>query len=426
MKKKWILNFSALVLVCIFTTFVVGVDRYAENNARANMENHARVVSDDLWNFNVRGITDYLTLAADSYGYQKLVVTDFKGQLFWSHQDRNLGWITEKLIRLNLITKKRLVAPVMYGDMMIGAVEADWLNKTVFLKAYLFFALVLIYVVIFLYTRIVGKKQTLEENVRIRTHELLDANQSLKQEIEERKRMEEALRESEKKHRFLAENINDVIWTMDLSMKYTYVSPVSSKLHGWSEEELNHLTIEDTLTPESLQTAKHVLGEQLRLAEETGDYNRSVTLILETNSKDGSTLWCEVIASCIVDENKKPLCIMGVTRNITERMRTQRERDMLQKQLERSKKMESLGILAGGVAHDLNNVLSGIVSYPELLLLDLPPESSLYAPIRVIRDSGLKAAAIVEDLLTLARRGVTAHETISLKIGRASCRERVS
>jgi CheY-like chemotaxis protein len=76
--------------------------------------------------------------------------------------------------------------------------------------------------------------------------------------------------------------------------------------------------------------------------------------------------------------------------------------------------MEALGLLAGGVAHDLNNVLSGIVSYPDLLLMQLPEGSELERPLRVMRDSGQKAAAIVQDLLTLARRGVTSYEILNL------------
>ena len=70
--------------------------------------------------------------------------------------------------------------------------------------------------------------------------------------------------------------------------------------------------------------------------------------------------------------------------------------------------------MAGGVAHDLNNVLSGIVSYPDLLLMDLPRESPLRRPIEVIQESGKKAAAIVQDLLTLARRGVSTLEVANL------------
>ena len=76
--------------------------------------------------------------------------------------------------------------------------------------------------------------------------------------------------------------------------------------------------------------------------------------------------------------------------------------------------MEAIGTLAGGVAHDLNNILSGIVSYPELLLMDLEKDSPLVKPILTIQKSGEKAAAIVQDLLTLARRGVAATEVVNL------------
>ncbi len=77
-----------------------------------------------------------------------------------------------------------------------------------------------------------------------------------------------------------------------------------------------------------------------------------------------------------------------------------------ERRLQRVHKMESIGTLAGGVAHDLNNILSGLVSYPELLLMDLPKGSPLRKPIQTIQRSGEKAADIVQDLLTLARRGV--------------------
>jgi nitrogen-specific signal transduction histidine kinase len=86
----------------------------------------------------------------------------------------------------------------------------------------------------------------------------------------------------------------------------------------------------------------------------------------------------------------------------------------LENQLQQSKKMEAIGLLAGGVAHDLNNVLSGIVSYPDLLLMDLEEKSPLRKPILAIKSSGQKAAEIVQDLLTLARRGVENKSVLSL------------
>lgn len=99
---------------------------------------------------------------------------------------------------------------------------------------------------------------------------------------------------------------------------------------------------------------------------------------------------------------------------IEERKAAEIQNTLLQEQLKTSEKMEAIGRLAGSVAHDLNNVLSGVVSYPELLLLDLPEESPLRGKIEIIKNSGEKAAAIVQDLLTLARRNVIQSEVLEL------------
>lgn len=99
---------------------------------------------------------------------------------------------------------------------------------------------------------------------------------------------------------------------------------------------------------------------------------------------------------------------------IAERKRAEKENRELQEKLMRAQKMEAVGGLAGGVAHDLNNILTGMVTYPDLLLMDLPGDSYLRAPLETIRDTGLKAAAVVQDLLTLARQGVLHFEVLNL------------
>ena len=86
----------------------------------------------------------------------------------------------------------------------------------------------------------------------------------------------------------------------------------------------------------------------------------------------------------------------------------------LRKELVQAQKMEALGTLAGGVAHDLNNVLGGIISYPEMLLWQLDKDSPLREPLQEIQAAGRQAAEIVQDLLTLARRGVNVKELINL------------
>jgi CheY-like chemotaxis protein len=97
----------------------------------------------------------------------------------------------------------------------------------------------------------------------------------------------------------------------------------------------------------------------------------------------------------------------GIIRDITEHKK-------LESQLLQAKKLEVVGNLAAGIAHDLNNILSGLVSYPDLLLMDLPADSPLREKIVTIQKSGEKAAVIVQDRLTLARRGVQASEIVDL------------
>ncbi len=97
------------------------------------------------------------------------------------------------------------------------------------------------------------------------------------------------------------------------------------------------------------------------------------------------------------------------------RKRTAKLRES-ERQLHRSQKMEAIGMMAGGVAHDLNNILSGIVSYPELMLLQLPESSELRKPIEAIHDSGKRAAAVVADLLTVARGAASTREAHDINL----------
>lgn len=122
---------------------------------------------------------------------------------------------------------------------------------------------------------------------------------------------------------------------------------------------------------------------------------------------DGSTFDVAVSASLIQDEKDHPVGIMAFFTDIT-------ENKQMEMQLQRAHKMEAIGTLAGGVAHDLNNILSGIVSYPDIILLDLPDDSPLRGLVWKIKESGQKAASVVNDLLTLARRGVAVKEVVNL------------
>ncbi len=233
-------------------------------------------------------------------------------------------------------------------------------------------------------------------------------------EVKERQRIEAALRESEEKHRLMAENIKDVIWTLDMDLNFTYISPAAEKMQGWSVNEYMRFSLDQFMPPESVQVALQTMSETLSHGEKTGDFARHVTLELEQYTKSEGLIQTEVNAAFILNAQGRPCGILGVTRDITERIRAVKERETLQRQLARSKKMEALGLLAGGVAHDLNNILSGIMSYPEVIMMKLPNNSPLIKPLQTIQRSGQRAAAVVNDLVTIARGVASVREVTSL------------
>lgn len=104
----------------------------------------------------------------------------------------------------------------------------------------------------------------------------------------------------------------------------------------------------------------------------------------------------------------------ALEREIAERIRVEEEGRKLTSRLREAEKMEAVGALAGGVAHDLNNILCSVTTYPELLLRELPPDHPLRTPLDDIRKTGMKAAAVVNDMLTLARRKMQPREVVNL------------
>ena len=108
--------------------------------------------------------------------------------------------------------------------------------------------------------------------------------------------------------------------------------------------------------------------------------------------------------------------VVAVYEDIIAQKQVEEEKEVIEESLQRAKKMEAIGLMAGGVAHDLNNILSGIIGYPELLLMQLPEDSELRAPIQAIQDSGERAAAVVADLLTVARGVASVKTPASLNV----------
>ena|GEM_PF-995590 len=142
------------------------------------------------------------------------------------------------------------------------------------------------------------------------------------EDITDQKKIQEALARSEERYRLLAENATDIIWTMDLEGRYSYVSPSVKQHFGYTPEEASHMTFGQSLTHDSAVVASEGLT-QLFSKIRAGERPEGGRLELEFFRKDGATIWCDATYSPIYDQSGKFVSLMGVTRNITDRKKAE-------------------------------------------------------------------------------------------------------
>jgi len=250
------------------------------------------------------------------------------------------------------------------------------------------------------------KEKELTDYLEKERSHLVEAKKELELEVEERKLAEEAQQKGEKRYHELINSITDFIYSHDLEGRFITVNRAAAESLGYAPEDLIGHPVSDFMLPEYVKAFNEDYLEQIN---EMGSRNGVIIYV----AKDGAKHYIEYRNVLVKQEGLEPF-VSGAGRDITEKILSERRVHRLQEKLQRSQKMEALGLLAGGVAHDLNNILSGIVSYPELLLMGLPEDSPLKRPIKTIQESGMRAADVVEDLLTVARGVATGKEVSNL------------
>jgi two-component system, cell cycle sensor histidine kinase and response regulator CckA len=218
------------------------------------------------------------------------------------------------------------------------------------------------------------------------------------------------LKTSEHSLQSILRTIPDIVFRLDPKGRIIYISQAVSAYVD-SPERLLGQSVFKMVAPEDLNRAQFRMNERRTGGRATRDLEICLQFSNGSSGQAGEKRFFSVSSQGIYEDNRVTadafLGTQGIVKDITEKK--QLEHELIQAQ-----KMEVVGSLAAGIAHDLNNILSGLVSYPDLLLREIGQESPLYDKIAMIQKSGRKAAAIVHDLLTLARRNINKSEVCSL------------
>ncbi|MCH8864802.1 MAG: PAS domain S-box protein [Chloroflexi bacterium] len=216
------------------------------------------------------------------------------------------------------------------------------------------------------------------------------------------------LRQREEHYRLLADNASDIIFTLDMNLRFNYVSPSVTRLTGYGDEELIGREMASILTPASRDIVTRVFAEEMAVENsERRDVSRSWTVEFEVIRKDGSRLWMESILDFLRDATNQAIGILGAARDLTERKNAeettaklyQQEKDLRQKlEMEIEKRIE----FTRALVHELKTPITPVLSSSELLLEELG-DSPLGDLARNINRSANNLNERIDELLELAK-----------------------
>ncbi len=237
-------------------------------------------------------------------------------------------------------------------------------------------------------------------------------------EIENRK-IHRQLAVSQRHYRYLVDNSPDIIYTLDHNGHFTYINNSVEHMTGLKSQDVIGSHYSRIIGKRNAEKWKWLFNER-RTGRRVKKWDELQLLKFDSTGKpEKEPLFAEVRTTGMYRKSGRhsPRSYMGthgVIRNITDKKLSEIKNTKIKTQLQRAEKMEAVGTLASGVAHDLNNVLSSVLGYPELILMDMPKKDPNRDYILQIKKSGEKAAVIVKDLLTLARRGVPISDVVDL------------
>jgi len=230
----------------------------------------------------------------------------------------------------------------------------------------------------------------------------------LARDISKRKEAEEALRRSEEKYRTILETMEEGYFEVGLGGTITFTNDAATRLLGFTRDEIIGKNYRKYHSPDEAGQ----LYEVFHRIYETG--KPEFLLDYEVKRKDGSVRNHQLNAALLRDASGKPKGFRILARDVTERKRVEKEKAQLEEQLLQAQKMESVGRLAGGVAHDFNNMLGVILGYAELIKLRLPEHDPLLKDVLEIEKAATRSRDLTGQLLAFSRKQIIAPVPVDL------------
>ncbi len=249
------------------------------------------------------------------------------------------------------------------------------------------------------------RRQRVEEELRRNLEQAERSRLALLSALEDQKLSDAALRESETKYREMIESLNDVVFTVTDEGVLSYVSPSIFAMSGYAPEELVGRPFSAFILLDDLPGLQQKMRATLGGRREPSEFR--------CRAKDGRIRWVHSSSRPII-EGDRITGLRGVLSDITERKQAETKREQLEAQLLQSQKMESIGRLAGGVAHDFNNCLNVIRGFTQMCLADLREGEPLADHLGQVLKASDRAASLTRQLLAFGRKQVLQPEVLDL------------
>ena len=335
----------------------------------------------------------FMGINLDEFAYR---LADGEGRLFWG-SDNIVGNFQEKPVRV-ADTKWTFAL-----GRIEGAIHPPVLTRIMILASGGGFLLSSLLLIHFFWAQTRRLKLIIEE----KTENLSESNRSLINEISERKRAEKNLKKSETHLRTLIDSMPDLVWLKDSEGVYLSCNSKFERFFGAKEADIIGKTDYDFVDEKTANFFRE--NDKIAMAAGKPSMNEEVV----TYADDGHTEILETLKSPIYDHNGKLVGVLGVGRDITRRKEEEEEKIKLKTELQQVQKMESIGRLAGGVAHDFNNMLSIIQGNTDMLIEDTDPLSPAIDNLHEIQKAADRSVNLTRQLLAFARKQTIAPKVLN-------------